>query len=98
MEIDEKGHAINMRKIIGSIHSCNVANIFETIHNHSMEEDRFLHGMCHFNNGSCDKYCMMFTETEAHDACKICGHLKQFHEVGHIFYFTVITTEFKGFA
>ena len=76
-----------MRKIIGSIH------IFETIHSHSMEEDRFLHGMCHFNNGS-----MMFTETETHDASKICGHLKQFHEVGHIFYFTVITTEFKGFA
>ena len=52
---------------------------------------------CHSNNGSCDKFCMMFTETETNDGCKICGHLKQYHEVGYLFHFTVVTTEFRAF-
>ena len=48
-----------------------------------------VHDGCHYNNGICDRFCMLFTHDDSSEkqrkTCTICGHLKQFHEVSYIF-------------
>ena len=54
----------------------------------------FVHGTCHPNGGSCNMYCMLYTlEDDNDNSCNICGHLRQFHEVGHIYLITKVTIQ-----
>ena len=59
-----------------------------------MAELGSVHGTCHFNDGSCHMFRMIFTPEDDNDNTrKICGHLKQFHGVGHIYRSTEVTIQ-----